>query len=470
MEGPSPQLKLNIETRNRLNATSHSFCLAKWLQGTLHLHRGLTHSCHHPEAHMVPLEEISANVAALHNTREKIATRKQMMEGERPEGCQYCWAIEDLSFDRFSDRTLKSQDAWAMPFMEEVLKDPLSDRISPRYLEVSFSRACNFKCSYCSPAFSTRWVQDVLQNGQYPGREFESGSLMLEEPYVEETNPYIKAFWEWWPQLVKNLHTFRITGGEPLLSPNTFKVLQKLRAEPAPELSFSVNSNLGVPREKVQKFTEDIKDLLVNRKIKKFDLYTSLEAFGAKAEYIRNGLSTDLFWSNLELVLDNVPGVQVTIMSTFNLMSVTSFRAFLEKLLVFREKYSNESTGTEVFVDISYLRNPSFLAVNVLPSSYQAQVQDLVQFVADNHSRKLKKRWGFFDFENVKMARTLQWMQSPLPAHRLAFERAAFYRYFQAHDLRRNTNFLATFPEMADFWEECRLLASGEKGVADVTL
>ena len=49
-------------------------------------------------------------------------------------------------------------------------------------------------------------------------------------PYKQsDHNPYVEAFWEWWPDLYKDLHTFRITGGEPLLSKDTFKVLEYIQ-------------------------------------------------------------------------------------------------------------------------------------------------------------------------------------------------------------------------------------------------
>jgi len=57
-----------IEVRKKLDAASPSLCLAKWLQVTLHLHNGHTHSCHHPDTHKVPLEEIAKDPSALHNT------------------------------------------------------------------------------------------------------------------------------------------------------------------------------------------------------------------------------------------------------------------------------------------------------------------------------------------------------------------------------------------------------------------
>lgn len=459
MQEISPQLKVNLETRDRLNAVSPSFCLAKWLQVTLHLHRGLTHSCHHPAAHQIPLGEIKENNAALHNTKEKIFSRKQMMEGKRPEGCQYCWNIEDLGAERFSDRTLKSQDAWAMPFMEQVLQDPLSDQILPKYLEVSFSRACNFKCSYCSPAFSTKWLQEVKQEGAYAEREFDTGFLMLDEPFEEETNPYIKAFWDWWPVLKNSLHTFRITGGEPLLSPNTFKVLNLLQADPAPGLSISINSNLGVPEAKVEQLIDSVSDLISHDKIAKFDLYTSLESWAEKAEYVRFGLDTKLFWSNLEHILQKLPKVRVTVMVTFNALSVTSFDLFLKKVLELREKYSNQFYSTRLCIDISYLRHPYFQAVNILPVEYQEKVKKLVEFIADNRAEKIQTRWGFFDFEESKMARTYQWMKQDLPKEMIIKERINFYRYFSEYDKRRGTSFLGSFPEMKNFWEECKRLS-----------
>src|SRR5690606_31275430 len=117
----------------------------------------------------------------------------------------------------------------------------------------SFSRACNFHCSYCSAICSSTWLQDIAKNGPYPGREWETSRENLDEIFPEENNPYVEAFWKWWPELKKSLRTFRITGGEPLLSPNTFKVLSKLKDDPAPNLELSINSNLGVPRAKVER-------------------------------------------------------------------------------------------------------------------------------------------------------------------------------------------------------------------------
>ena len=75
------------KTKDQLDRTSTSFCLAKWNQVTIHLANGTTHSCHHCRVHKIPLEELKDNPSALHNTKEKKNTRKMMLNGERPSEC-----------------------------------------------------------------------------------------------------------------------------------------------------------------------------------------------------------------------------------------------------------------------------------------------------------------------------------------------------------------------------------------------
>ena len=53
---------------NKLNEVSPSFCLAKWFNVSIHLPTGKTHSCYHPDAHAIPLEEIKIIFIHLHTT------------------------------------------------------------------------------------------------------------------------------------------------------------------------------------------------------------------------------------------------------------------------------------------------------------------------------------------------------------------------------------------------------------------
>jgi sulfatase maturation enzyme AslB (radical SAM superfamily) len=262
------------DTKDLLDGVGCGFCLAKWTQVTMHLGIGLTHSCHHPAQHKIPISEIKRDPSALHNTLYKKRQRKEMLEGNKPKECGYCWNIEDNS-SNFSDRVFKSSEQWSIPHFNEIKELNWRENFNPRYVEVSFSNTCNFKCAYCGPQYSSKWVEEIEKYGGYKTstnyNNIEELELKKEMPYKHsEHNPYLDAFWEWWPNLYRDLHTFRITGGEPLLAKDTFKVLEYIQTnwEQNLNLSLAINSNLGVPDNLIDKFIEIAEDLCNNNKIK----------------------------------------------------------------------------------------------------------------------------------------------------------------------------------------------------------
>ena len=51
---------------------------------------------------------------------------------------------------------------------------------------------------------------------------------------ARKDNPYIEAFWKWFPMIYRDLKVFRMTGGEPLMDSNTFKVFDYVNENPNP--------------------------------------------------------------------------------------------------------------------------------------------------------------------------------------------------------------------------------------------
>jgi len=189
------------ETRDRLNKVGPGFCAMKWLHQTLYLHTGDNHSCYHPRPHHIPLVEIEADPSALHNTKFKKEQRKQMLEGERPSECYYCWNIEDLEGDHISDRMIHSSSNFAVDEIEKLAELPWDAPINPRYLEVSFGNGCNYRCGYCSPQASTLWMDEIKKHGNYDLTYNQYGLDFLEQGRYygpKDDNPYIDAFWKWW--------------------------------------------------------------------------------------------------------------------------------------------------------------------------------------------------------------------------------------------------------------------------------
>ena len=448
------------EVKKKLDTVSPTFCMAKWMHTTIHLLNGTTHSCYLPPVHPIPLNEIEKDPAALHNTSHKKQQRKQMLEGQRPKECSMCWAIEDLPQAHVSDRILRGSESWTTPYFEEVKRLPWNGNILPTYVEVSFSSLCNLKCSYCSPHVSTKWHEEIKQHGPYKltynyqdtKALAKIGLMPIED---EDNNPYIDAFWKWWPELYPRLKVFRITGGEPLMSKHTFKVLDWIDQNPNPNLELDVNSNLSVPDGVFDRFMERAESIANSGKIRCLSIHTSLDTYGAQAEYIRNGLNFEKFQKNVHRFLERVPNGHLSFMSTFNALSIANYKLFLDWVLELREKYQQNSRW--INLDIPHLTGPRHQSLRVLTDDYHQKILDLISYleskVSDNRADA-----AFRPMEVEKMKRIYDWMLAPHDKKETLEARKDFYLFFSEHDRRRGTDFLKTFPEMQEFWQHCRSL------------
>jgi hypothetical protein len=451
------------EVKEQLGAVGCGFCLAKWTQVTIHLQIGETHSCHHPGTHKIPLIELQRNPSALHNTKYKKEQRKKMLEGERPEECDYCWNVEDNS-DMLSDRVYKSHESWSLPHLEEIKKSDWREDYNPKYVEVAFSNACNFKCSYCGPSFSSQWVQESKKFGGYPtmdnfnNLEYLNSVGKLPIPHTE-FNPYVEAFWKWWPELYRELDTFRITGGEPLLSKDTWDILDYIINEPNPnrELKLGINSNLGAADEIIDRLIEKIKIIESGDKVKELILYTSCDTWGDQAEYIRNGLQFTRFWDNVDKILSQTNRLVIVFMSTYNALSIFNYDKLIRGVHTLKTKYNSKDRywNPAVFLDSSYLRYPLHQSVQILPLDYVNKIYDhyLLASSLGDHDKEFP---GFVDIEIDKIKRIYDWAISSQDPVEQMKNRYNFYKFFNEHDRRRDTDFVKTFPELEEFFNFCK--------------
>jgi hypothetical protein len=267
---------------------------------------------------------------------------------------------------------------------------------------------------------------------------------------VREYNPYIEAFWKWWPDLYKNVDTFRITGGEPLLDKNTYKILDYVIGNPNPNLDLCINSNLCVPDELYEKFISKIDIIRSNNLVKNFTLYTSCEAHGAAAEYIRFGLDYKKWLNNCNIYIDRISKPSLGIISTYNVLSITTFHRFLidvKKLII----KSESKDGGHLYLDIPYLNNPPHQNIKILTEEFIKRIENQISYMID---------LGFKNIEIDKLKRTATMMTEGIksPSDQNLINRKDFAIFVDEHDRRRGTNFLETFPEMKEFYEFCKKL------------
>jgi organic radical activating enzyme len=432
-----------------------ALCLAKWKQVSLHLPTGLNNSCYHPPLHQIPIEDIGRNPSALHNTPYKKEQRKLMLAGVKPAECSYCWNME--AHDKLSDRHYRSGEPWAAKDYSVITKSTGDEDAIPSYVEVNFNNVCNLACSYCSPQFSSTWQQETDRHGAYPtlvphnAPEHFSGSR---KPIpARDHNPYVEAFWAWWPTLYPELEHFRMTGGEPLLDRNTYRVFDYVLANPSAKLHLNVTSNFSVDEKSWQKYLAYVKQLCDGR-IEHFMQYVSLDAWGAQAEYIRHGLDFDLLWDRVNQFLAQVPSYSsLTFIVTMNNLSVPSLENLFAGILGLRKTYS--TTYQRVWFDTPVLREPAWQSLQILPEPYADKLEHLWAWMIQQIETSEAPFHGFKDYELDRLDRDIAWMRAGQDQdHSRA--RADFWRFFTEHDRRRGTDFLTTFPEMRSWWAECK--------------
>jgi pyruvate-formate lyase-activating enzyme len=434
---------------------STSFCTAKWLQTTLYLQNGYNHSCHHPSPHKIPVEEIENDPAALHNSQFKKQQRALMLTGERPSECDYCWKIEDLGKDYFSDRHYKTSDYWAWDRFQEISSADPYDNVYPSYLEVSFSNACNLKCSYCSPEISSKWLEEIKQYGPYPipesNQDIEWYKKVGRYPYKHsDENPYVDAFWKWFPKALPHLRVFRITGGEPLMSKDTWRVLDYIKDNPQPELEIAINTNLVVEERLVDRLLLAINE--IKDKVKKVDIYTSLESVGKQAEYSRFGLDYEYWIANVRKCLEQTE-CTVSVMTTINILSLPTFSKFLELIMQLRCDYNESLEFNRIPISVNYLRWPLHLSVKLLTQNIREKYANIIMQIGQQwlkyHNNHQHARLYLEEWDQIK--RFCDYLSQN---EEVGSRRKYFVDFINEYDRRRGTDFSATFPEFKHLLKE----------------
>lgn len=442
----------------RLDQVGPGMCLAKWKQVSLHLTTGHTNSCYHPPLHKIKLEDIAVDVSGLHNTAHKKQQRKIMLDGGKPEECQYCWNMENEG--KLSDRHYRSGEPWAAKDFAKITEGAWDQNVLPSYVEINFNHACNLACSYCSPQFSSTWQQEVERLGAYPTStphndpdHFRGDRCPIPN---REHNPYVEAFWKWWPDIYPELTHFRMTGGEPLMDRNTYRVFDYVLANSKPDLHLCVTSNFSVEERLWQRYKDYVKRLCDRDRIEHFMQYVSLDGWGAQAEYMRYGLNFELLWDRVHQFLTEIPSVNsLTFIVTMNNLSVTSLDKLFEGILDLRKTYSQ--SYQRIWFDTPVLRNPGWQSLQILPESYATKLENIHTWMLFNQETTETRFKGFKDYEIQRLDRDIAWMRSGQRLDKMMTDKnkADFFRFFSEHDKRRGTNFLVAYPEMESFWREC---------------
>ncbi len=223
------------------------------------------------------------------DSEELVELRSKILKNDLPKPCiESCIKAEENGFTSHRNR----MNTWYSDLKNGVTVEQMSERVAYlQYYDLRMSNLCNFKCHFCSFENSSSWFDDA---NHLPGEE-----VFYSDPVTGNHVPTKKKIWKATVDFekllsdnVEYLKYINISGGEPLLIPETYKLLESLQNHKKFDVVISISTNLSTIH--LDKYN------LLNqlRNFERVTLSASLDAFGQRAEYLRKGTNWGTIVSN----------------------------------------------------------------------------------------------------------------------------------------------------------------------------
>lgn len=397
----------SYEITKHTSADADTFCVLPWI----HLYVG-------PEGNILPccqadqkypLGNINkSSIDDILNNEESIKLKSNMLTGRRCKECRNCYEQEDNGL--VSARMLHNQ-RW-----KEKVSSTTSLEIkhfTPVSLDIRLNNICNLKCRMCSGYYSSAIAQE--------NRELFPDLVIAEEPlksrYRQEALEKILKF-------LPTVEKIYFAGGEPLLAPEHYIIIEELIKIGNTDLEIFYNTNFTMLN------FRGISVLDLWKQFSNISIGASLDANGAVAEYVRHGSKWSVIEENLHKFKTQCPTVKFNVTSTLGFMNVSS--------LIDLQKSWTKS-GKLVLSDFSLkaMISPPHLTLQVLPPGYKTavdrKIKEHIDWCFSQGAADLSDQW--------KTALDYMWAEDS--SHYLG----EFRRLTKLMDQHRGQDFNSVFPE-----------------------
>lgn len=283
--------------------------------------------------------------------------RSDLINGVRNEKCSACWRLEDKGIvslrQDFNSLRLSEYahlvDHW-ITHKTAAWEIPV--------VELKLSNLCNLKCKMCWPKDSTPWVK------QWPTVEhfFSNSEREYINTIIDANNMYRspllnlfesnEGFMADLAEILQGVELLEFAGGEPLLDPLHYKILELIPDPSKVSLKYSTNLTDLSPKK-----GKNVLDIW--KKFKSIKLMISIDGDAALNSSIRIGSN----WADIK---ENIVQTKLALGDKLErIVASTCISALnIEHLLE-----TAESIETELGIDwyTSRLQYPAFLHGNVLP-------------------------------------------------------------------------------------------------------
>jgi radical SAM protein with 4Fe4S-binding SPASM domain len=393
---------------------SKTFCIYPWI----HLHAyptGEAYPCCHAEmaypvgnTRQQTLEEIWRGDAMR-------TLRDNMLNETTSPACNRCYEQEQSGF--FSGR--KSANKHHGHHIKKIQHNPFE----MTYWDIRFSNLCNLRCRSCGHIFSSSWYQD---QARLAGPEWKLENRALN--YAGRTEI------DMWEQLLPHIdyvEQIYFAGGEPLLMEEHYKILEELERRDRFDVRLIYNTNFTETKLKSRSVFDYWK------RFRSVAVGASLDAQGARAEYIRKGTDWDQVEKNRREMLEVCPEVDFYISPTLSIMNVWHLpdfhRDWVEKGLIRAQD-----------LNVNILQDPAFYRIDIAPTEFKLKVQRKYHEHMDWLRPKDQLNRAVIGFESA-----IKFMMTTDNSKLLK----TFWQRTQQLDSIRNENLLEHLPELAEINE-----------------
>jgi MoaA/NifB/PqqE/SkfB family radical SAM enzyme len=340
------------EHKKFLLAKSKRFCIYPWI----HLHAyptGEAWPCCHAEMAAGPVGSARQHtLRELWNSDRMRELRLDMLGERQNDYCIRCYEQEESGF--FSGRqSANKHHGHFIDRIDETNSDGSYDDFHMTYWDIRFSNLCNLRCRSCGHIFSSQWYQD---QAKLAGDDWKKRNQVLNYAGRYETD-----MWEQLLEHIDYVEQIYFAGGEPLLMEEHYNILEELERRGRFDVRLIYNTN----------FTEiNLKDRVVFdywKKFKSVAVGASLDALGARAEYIRKGTNWEKVESNRRMMLEICPEVDFYISPTLSIMNAWH-------LPDFHREWVERGFINARDLNVNVLQDPAYYRVDIATGEYKEKL------------------------------------------------------------------------------------------------
>jgi len=383
----------------------------------------------------------SESIVEIWNGDKLKTLRKQLLNGERPEGCRSCWDMEDSGVKSTRQQTTEDyKKIIDFNTVKETIADDYSMPLGNlKSVEVRFDNICNLMCRHCSPDYSSVWEVAVKRDESLNKKMIELGTFRKQEEHVKLNDQIIDEI----GSLSDNLVEVMLAGGEPLYHNKHYKFIESLLPN-AGKIMLSYNSNLTTLEYK----GKNILDLWKN--FRRVLLRVSIDGDRDCYQYVRVHNDLDKVEANIARVIE-LPNTKVSATCTTSLLNITRLTSVVEYFL---------SLGA--YFHTSIVQYPRALNPKLLPqelkdkvtAEWKEWIKDIDNNIAKNvkythntdlelHKRSILK----FGNQVVDYMNSADWYK----------HWSEFVDYTTTLDLHLKTDILDVYPEFDNYFTKVEL-------------